>query len=142
MKVKIKKLTETARLPEYAHEGDIGADVFSDVTISIHPRSRAVVKTGIALAIDPEFSGYARVAPRSGLASRGIDVSAGVVDKGYRGEIGVVLVNNTDVSFHVNPGDKIAQLIFEIAGTGQFEEVSDLSETARGIGGFGSTGNF
>lgn len=140
MKVKVKKLTETARLPQYAHEGDIGADVFSDTTVSIHPRSRAVVKTGISLEIDPTFFGYARVAPRSGLASKGIDVSAGVVDKSYRGEIGVVLVNNTDRPFQVNPGDKIAQLIFEVAATAQFEQVGDLEATSRGDSGFGSTG--
>lgn len=140
MKIKVKKLTETATLPKYAHEGDIGADLFSDEYYQIHSGDRAIVKTGISLEVPSSFMGYVRVAPRSGLATKGLDVSAGVVDKSYRGEVGVVLVNNSKETFVIQRGDKIAQLIFEVAATGRFEEVTELGDTSRGSGGFGSTG--
>ena len=140
MRVKVKRLTETAILPQYAHEGDIGADLFSDHQLTIPPRSRGVVKTGLALEIPDSFTGYARVAPRSGLGSKGIDVAAGVIDRGYRGEVGVILINQTDLAFDVKYGDKIAQLIFEVADTAHFLEVEDLTQTKRGETGFGSTG--
>lgn len=140
MIVQIKKLTETAILPQYAHPGDIGADLFADKQVSIPPHTRAVVPTGISLEVPETFMGYVRVAPRSGLASKGIDVGAGVVDKAYRGEIGVVVVNHRDDTFEVKPGDKIAQLIFELAATASFSEVKELTQTERGTDGFGSTG--
>lgn len=140
MRVKVKKLTETARLPQYAHDGDIGADLFSDAQLTIPARSRAVVKTGLAFEMQESFYGYARIAPRSGLGSKGIDVAAGVVDKKFRGEIGVILINNTDIPFDVKVGDKIAQVIFEVADVGQFVEVTELNATERGTSGFGSTG--
>ena len=140
MRVKVKKLTETALLPKYAHDGDIGADLFSDDFTMIWPGERKVIKTGISLEVPDSFMGYVRIAPRSGLSSRGIDLSAGVVDKSYRGEIGVVVINNSKETFIVEKGHKIAQMIFEVATTARFEQVTELSDTERGDGGFGSTG--
>jgi dUTP pyrophosphatase len=82
---------------------------------------------------------YLRIAPRSSLASKGIDVAAGVVDEDYRGNITVIMVNTNDSSFVVNPGDKIAQMIVEQIVDTSITEVMELGETARGAGGFGST---
>eukprot|EP00958_Prasinococcus_capsulatus_P023990 scaffold3691_cov394-Prasinococcus_capsulatus_cf.AAC.10 len=100
---------------------------------------RALVKTGLSIAI-PQGT-YARIAPRSGLAYKsGIDVGAGVVDYDYRGEVGVILFNFGNEDFQVRKGDRIAQLILEKIATPEVVEVSDLDDTVRGEGGFGSTG--
>ena len=102
-------------------------------------RGRAMLKTDIAIAV-PSGT-YGRVASRSGLALKhGLDVGAGVIDEDYRGNVGVILFNHTDVDFIVAAGDRVAQLILEKIVTPDVEVVEDLSETARGGGGFGSTG--
>lgn len=105
----------------------------------IPARGKAVVKTDIQVEL-PEGC-YGRVAPRSGLAVKNfIDVGAGVIDEDYRGNVGVVLFNHSDVDFPVAKGDRIAQLICERIFYPTIEEVDDLSDTKRGAGGFGSTG--
>lgn len=102
-------------------------------------RGKALCKTDIAIAI-PEFT-YARVAPRSGLAwKNSIDVGAGVIDYDYRGNVGVILFNHSDIDFEVKRGDRIAQLILERISMADVQEVEELNETVRGTGGFGSTG--
>lgn len=134
----IKLLTQTAQIPKYADEFAIGADLYADEFTSIEPGRRKLISTGISIA--PKSFGYIRVAPRSGLSLRGIDVAAGVVDISFRGEYKVVLVNNSQAVFDVQRGDRIAQLIFEHASQMVFEQKDELSTTQRGEGGFGSSG--
>jgi len=138
--IKIKKLDPNARIPLRANPGDAGADLCSIEDITIPPRSRRLIQTGISLHIPDGY--YGRIAPRSGLAvHNGIDVLAGVVDSGYRGPIGVVLYNTEEnTEFHVNKGDRIAQIIFEQHWNFSFKEVDDLNDTDRSDGGFGSSG--
>ncbi len=141
----VKKLTESAKIPEKAHESDAGFDLFSDEDIIIPAQERKVVKTGIAVSLSfPEskdFSCYLRIAPRSGLsAKKGIDVFAGVVDIGYRGEILVCLFNSSKEPYEVLKGDKIAQMIPTIIYKTKIIEVDSLEEADRGEKGFGSSG--
>ena len=133
------KTSPEAKEPSQANFSDAGYDLFSTEELNLKPFERSVVKTGIKLAL-PEGH-YGRVAPRSGLAiKKGIDVLAGVIDSGYRGEIGVVLINLSSSDQTLNKGDKIAQLIIEKCYAVSFSEVSSLSDSARGEGGFGSSG--
>jgi dUTP pyrophosphatase len=105
----------------------------------IPARGKGLVKTDLSIAIPKDT--YARVAPRSGLAWKHfIDVGAGVVDSDYRGNVGVILFNHSDVDFEIKHGDRVAQLILERIATPEVVEVEDLDDTARGAGGFGSTG--
>jgi dUTP pyrophosphatase len=119
---------------------DAGMDICAAESYIIDPLERATVSTGVAIEIPEGY--YARVAPRSGLASKhGIDVLAGVVDSGYRGEIRVVLHNtDKDSHFHVLAGDRIAQIIIEKHYNFEIEEVESLSDSDRGSSGFGSSG--
>lgn len=139
--VKIKKLAEDAILPQYAHPGDAGADLFSCVHAEIAPGETCLVKTGIAIAL-PEGT-EAQVRPRSGLALKhGISVlnTPGTVDEGYRGEVGVILINHGKETFVVEKGMKIAQMVIKPVMRVEFEERDELPCSARGEGGFGSTG--
>lgn len=138
--IRIKKLHPNAKIPQRANATDAGADLHSIENITIPPRSRAIVQTGISIHIPDGY--YGRIAPRSGLAVKnGIDVLAGVVDSGYRGPVGVVLYNTDEnKEFHVNEGDRIAQIIFEQHWNFSFKEVDDLSDTDRSDRGFGSSG--
>ncbi|MDC1215658.1 dUTP diphosphatase [bacterium] len=105
----------------------------------IPARGKGLVKTDLSIAIPKDT--YARVAPRSGLAWKHfIDVGAGVVDYDYRGNVGVILFNHSDTDFAIQHGDRVAQLILERITTPEVVEVEDLDDTARGAGGFGSTG--
>ena len=115
-----------------------GYDVMSNVDCVIPARSRALIRTGISIAVPRGC--YGRVAPRSGLALKGKDVGAGVIDADYRGEVGVILINNSDEDFTVKPGDRVAQLIIEVILRPDIRVVSEIDETVRGSGGFGSTG--
>lgn len=141
MKVRYAKF---AQAPEgtlfRANPSDAGLDLCSSEDHTIHPGQRAAIPTGIAVEIPEGY--YGRVAPRSGLAVKhGIDVLAGVVDSGYRGEIKVVLINtDSKNSFDVRRGDRIAQLIIERHYNFELEEVDSLSDSARGSSGFGSSG--
>lgn len=137
--IKVKRLDGKAKIPTRAHMNDAGMDLCSTEKLVILPQTRKIIKTGIALQIPEGY--YGRVAPRSGLAANhGIDVFAGVIDCSYRGEICVILYNSDKNVLIVNEGDRIAQLIIEKYYNFPVEEVSDLSDTARGSGGFGSTG--
>ena len=141
MTVAFKKLVAEAQLPSYAHKGDAGMDLRSAVDIEIAPGARALVKTGLAMAL-PE--GYeAQVRPRSGLAlKQGVTVlnTPGTIDEGYRGEVGVILFNTGDAPFKVSVGDKIAQMVIAPVTRAEVVEVLELDGTERGAGGFGSTG--
>lgn len=139
--VSVKKLDVDAHIPTKAHDDDAGWDLYSNENTVIYPGEKAVIKTGIVLAIPRGY--YGRIAPRSGLAVKnGIDVLAGVVDAGYRNEIGVVLINHhTDNQFAITKGDRIAQVIFERVDPFELEEVLEFfNNTHRGMGGFGSSG--
>ena len=138
--VYIKKLEESAIIPTRATDSDAGYDLYSTNDGVVPARGRKVVGTGIAIAIPPGH--YGRVAPRSGLAvKRGIDVLAGVVDSGYRGEVGVVLQYLSDEDFPFKKGDRVAQLILEQCNTIGWVELDELEDSVRSDGGFGSTGN-
>ncbi len=141
MKIKIKKINDLARTPIRANLTDAGADLYSTESLIIPPLSRTLVKTGLIIEVPDNY--YGRIAPRSGLAFKnGIDVLAGVIDSGYRNEVGVILYNTDQFKgFEVKIGDRIAQLIIEAHYNFEFEETSQLSDTERGSGGFGSTGS-
>lgn len=138
--LKVVKLEKEARIPARSNSTDAGADLFSTEDVMVHPGDRKTVGTGIAMEIPEGF--YGRVAPRSGLAAKhGVDVLAGVVDSSYRGEIKVVLLNTDKYNtFHVEKGDRIAQLIIESHFNLPFLECESLGDSKRGSGGFGSTG--
>ena len=138
--VKINKLNSKAQTPSRATLSDAGYDLYSSESGSIPSNSRLIVKTGISIAIPPGY--YGRVAPRSGLAVKfGIDVLAGVIDSGYRGEIGVVLQNLSNDSFNFKEGERIAQLILEQCNSVEWIELDKLKDSQRSDGGFGSTGS-
>ena len=138
--VYIKKLEESAKIPTRATDLDAGYDLYSTNDGVVPARGRKVVGTGIAIAIPPPY--YGRVAPRSGLAvKKGIDVLAGVIDSGYRGEVGVVLQNLSDEDFPFKKGDRVAQLILEECNTISWVELKELEDSVRSDGGFGSTGS-
>ena len=141
MLVKFKKLSTTAKIPEYAHPTDSGMDLFSDRQMIIPAGGRALVPTGVAVALPPNTEGQVR--SKSGLALKsGIMVlnSPGTIDTNYRGEIGVILFNTSDQDYEVAMGQKIAQLVVCPFYTCATIEVDDLDSTDRGNGGFGSTG--
>ena len=141
MKLKVFLHSELAKLPKRADEGAAGYDLTSIENISIPPKSRSLISTGLSIQL-PMYS-YGRIAPRSGLSVKGLDVGAGVIDESFRGIIKVLLINNNDKDFVVNVGDRIAQLLVEPIYYPDVETVSsleDLSSTTRGDGGFGSTG--
>ena len=140
-KLRVRLLTPTATLPAYAHPGDAGLDLCANVAMSIEPGESKLVGTGISIELPPDTE--AQVRPRSGLALKhAITVlnTPGTIDFGYRGEIGVILINHGRARFDVVPGMKIAQLVVSPCVTVTVEEVGALSGTARGHGGFGSTG--
>ena len=140
--VLITRLDPAVPLPGYARHGDAGADLCAAEDIDLAPGERAVVRTGIAIALPEGYAGF--VHPRSGLAARhGITLvnAPGTVDAGYRGEIKVILLN-TDLAKAVSlrRGDRIAQLVVQRVENVTFREVPALPESARGDNGFGSTG--
>jgi len=128
--------------PLYAHPGDAGADLVSTIDVALAPGERALIPTGISIALPDGFVAF--VMPRSGLAAKhgvGLLNSPGTIDAGYRGEISVVMINSDPVdSFSVAVGDRIAQLVIQPMIRARFVTVTELPGTARGVGGFGSTG--
>ena len=142
--ISITRLDPGLPAPTYAHPGDAGADLRSAVDLTLQPGERALVPTGLALALPEGYVGL--VHPRSGLAARhGISVvnAPGTIDAGYRGEIQVCLVNtDTREPFGVRRGDRIAQLVVQRFETAAFIEVDALPGSVRGAGGYGSTGGF
>lgn len=143
MKILLKKLHRGALLPEYQTEHSAGMDLAAciDEPVVLPPHGRAVIPTGIAITL-PE--GYeAQIRGRSGLAAKfGIMPANGVgtIDADYRGEIGVILLNTSTEPFTVEPDMRVAQLVVARYERAEWVEVDDLEETARGAGGFGSTG--
>lgn len=144
LRIEVVRLDPGLPLPTYAHVGDAGADLHATLDVRLGPGERALVPTGIALAIPPGYVGL--VHPRSGLAARhGLSVlnTPGTVDAGYRGEITVLLVNLDPVApVELRRGDRIAQLVVQRVEQASFVQVDTLPATARGDGGYGSTGGF
>jgi len=133
------KLSDSAKAPTRGSAKAAGYDLYSAEEATIEPGKRKLVATDIQIEVPSGC--YGRVAPRSGLAVKhGIDVGAGVVDEDYRGNVKVLLFNFGDTEFKVAPGDRIAQLVLERIIYADLEELPSLDETARGAGGFGSTG--
>ena len=130
--------------PSYAHAGDAGADLMTTVDVRLLPGERQLVPTGVALALPQGYVGL--VHPRSGLAARhgvGIVNAPGTIDAGYRGEVSVLLVNlDRETPVDLRRGDRIAQLVVQRVDRARFVEVESLPESARGGGGYGSTGGF
>ena len=141
MLLRITKIHADAIIPHYAHPGDAGMDVYSIEDILIPPGETALVRTGLKIAV-PE--GYeAQVRPKSGLALKyalSLANAPGTIDSGYRGEVGVILINHGKEAFHVAHHSKIAQLVIAPVVQAEVVEVESLDETTRGEGGFGSTG--
>ena len=142
LEILITKLDQQAVIPTYATLGDAGADLYSISEVTLGPGERALIKTGIAIAIPLGFVGL--VHPRSGLGLKsGVSVvnTPGTIDSGYRGEIGVVLINHDlEKSFTVKKGDRIAQLVIQKVENVQFKLVSELPDSQRSTGGYGSSG--
>ena len=142
--VQIRRLDPAAPLPSYAHPGDAGADLCAATDVRLEPGERALVPTGIAIALPEGYVGL--VHPRSGLATRhGLSIvnTPGTVDAGYRGEVKVTLVNlDPREPIELRRGDRIAQLVIQRVEQARFVEVSELPDSVRGAGGHGSTGGF
>jgi len=143
MRIPVRRLDPSLPLPSTAHEGDAGYDLRAREAAVLAPGGgRAAVPTGVAVAIPPGWAGL--VLPRSGLAIRhGVSClnAPGLIDAGYRDEIRVILVNHDPTEpFKIEAGDRIAQLVIQAVETIEWAEVDDLGESARGLGGFGSTG--
>lgn len=141
--IRIKKTSETATIPTKAHDSDAGWDLYADEDVIINPNTQRLISTGISMEIPDGTVGL--IWPRSGLAvKKGVDVFAGVVDSGYRGEVKVCLFNAGSVwstpRVEIAKGDRIAQILFQHVPRFQLEEVFDLEEADRGEGGFGSSG--
>jgi len=139
MEIQIKRLKPHAKLFSYAHKGDAGADVYSAEEYLLIPGQRRTISTGIAVAIPEGYVGL--VWGKSGIASRnGVTTLAGVIDSGYRGEVGIVLANLGEEPFRIERGMKVAQFLIQKVESVEFIEAEELDQTTRGEGGFGSTG--
>jgi dUTP pyrophosphatase len=142
LQVLITRLDPSIPLPTYAKGGDAGADIVTRIDVTLQPGERALVPTGIAIALPDGY--VALVHPRSGLAIKhGVTMvnAPGTVDAGYRGELQCIMINHDlkeAITFH--KGDRIAQLVIQKVERAEFVEVKDLPGSGRGVGGFGSTG--
>lgn len=143
LQVKRVRANSDLPLPQFESDGASGLDLRADVseTLTLKPGERTLVPTGLAMAIPQGYE--AQVRPRSGLAlKKGISMvnTPGTIDADYRGEIGVILINHSNEDFQIARGDRIAQLVIQKVYHPQIVEVTELDETERGEGGFGSTG--
>lgn len=139
--VLVERIDKDLPLPEYQHNTDAGMDLIARKSDIIVPDEWALIKGNIKVAIPQGYAGF--VYPRSGLALReGITVlnADGVIDSGYRGEVGVILINHGKDIFHVERGDRIAQFIVQEISKVKWQEVDDIGDSERGEGGFGHTG--
>jgi dUTP pyrophosphatase len=144
LEIAVRRLDTGLPLPAYAHPGDAGADLVTAVDVTLAPGERALVPTGIAIALPEGYVAF--VQPRSGLAARhGLSIvnTPGTIDAGYRGEISVLLVNlDPRDPVELRRGDRIAQLVVQRFETATFVAVEELPGSVRGAGGYGSTGGF
>jgi len=142
MEIKVERVNKDIELPKYQHFGeDAGLDLHAAEELTIKSGEYKLIKTGLKIAVPRGYAAF--VYPRSGLAlKKGVTVlnADGVIDSGYRGEVGVILINHGTEDFNVNFNDRIAQLIIQQVNTIEWNEVESLSESQRGEGGFGHTG--
>ncbi len=139
MQIKIKKLNPDAIIPNYAHLGDAGLDLFSLETYKLQPQERRAFAIGISIELEPGY--VSLIKDKSGLAiNHGVHTLAGVIDSGYRGEYKIILINHGVEPYIIKKGDKIAQLLIVPVIQAEINVVDNLSTTSRGNGGFGSTG--
>jgi dUTP pyrophosphatase len=138
--LKVRKVRPGARLPAFQHPGDAGLDLFSAVDEVLAAGELKAVPTGLQLAVPEGHAGL--IWDKSGISLHGVHRLAGVVDAGYRGEVKVVMINLGKEPFVIKQGMKIAQLLVQPVTAAEVTEVSDLDDTARGEGGFGSTGRY
>ncbi|MBI1999274.1 MAG: dUTP diphosphatase [Parcubacteria group bacterium] len=137
--IRIKKLKNDAVTPNYAHEGDAGMDLFAAEKVVLRSHERAQVKTGIAMEIPKGYVGL--VWDKSGLSQKhGLKTLGGVVDAGYRGEVVVGVANISNETYTIEKGHKVAQMLIQKVESPEVVEAAELSDSARGDGGFGSTG--
>ena len=142
VRINVKLLDNSLPLPDYAHKGDAGLDLYSTIDITLKPLERKMIPTGIKVAIPEGYAGF--VQPKSGLAiNKGLSLvnTPGLVDSGYRGEINAIVINlDSKNDIQIKRGDKICQLVIQKIESVDIEVTEDLDETSRGEGGFGSTG--
>ena len=141
MRIPLLKLDVDLPTPSHSHPGDAGTDLYSRIDTELGPGERRTVPTGIAVAVPAGYAGL--VVPRSGLAARqgiGVVNGPGLLDSGFRGEVGVILVNHGQEPVAIERGDRIAQLVVIPVVAQEFVEVDELPPSPRGDGGFGSTG--
>jgi dUTP pyrophosphatase len=141
MKLKVKKIHFDAKTPEYAHPGDAGLDLFSIEEAKLLPGSSRLIRTGIIIELPDGME--AQIRPRSGLALKHqvtVLNAPGTIDAGYRGEVGVIIINHGKEAFHIHKGMKIAQMIIQRVLRVEVEVVDELSDSQRGADGFGSSG--
>lgn len=139
--IKIKLLDKTISVPQYAHSGDAGLDLYSAIDCSLKPFERKKIPTGVKVSIPKGYAGF--VQPRSGMALKngiGMINAPGLIDSGYRGEICAILMNyDPDNTFYIKKGDKICQMVIKKVEDVNLRVVEELDKTDRGEGGFGST---
>jgi dUTP pyrophosphatase len=142
MKMKVRKVHPDAILPKYTREGDAGMDIYTIEEYTLKPGERKLFKTGISYEMEPGF--VSLIWDRSGLAiNHGITTLGGVIEHTYRGELGIILLNTSDVEYHVEKGDKIANMLIQPIVTASIEELKEddnFSESPRGKNAFGSSG--
>ncbi len=142
LEIIVQKLNADVKMPSYAHEGDAGLDLYSTIEHTLQPGERALIPTGLKMAIPSGYEGQVR--PKSGLALKhGITVlnTPGTVDAPYRGEVGVILINlDSKIPYEIKKGEKVAQMVFNKVEYASFTEAEELAATTRGEGGYGSTG--
>ena len=139
MNIRIKKMHPDGKTPVYVQPGDVAMDLFSRETKTLQPGERALFFIGYAFEIPSGHAGL--IWDRSGLSNKqGLKLLGGVIDSNYRGEIAVGLVNLSQAAYTITAGDRVAQMLIQPVENPTLEEVAELSETVRGVGGFGSTG--
>ncbi len=138
MIIKIKRLHPDAKLPSYAHPGDVGMDLYAMEEYVVAPSAHVRIPNGVALEFPVGFA--AIVKDKSSISKAGLHTMGGVFDAGYRGEYNIHLVNLSDTTYTIEKGDKVAQLVIIPVEIVDLEEVSELSDSARGTSAFGSTG--
>jgi dUTP pyrophosphatase len=141
MKLKIQRTVDDIKMPNYANPGDAGMDIYSSVSMVLKPGEHKLIPTGIKIALPKGHE--AQIRPKSGLALKhGLSIvnTPGTIDEGYRGEIGVIVINHGKEDFEVKKNEKIAQMVINKVECLEVEEVENLDQTDRGEGGFGSSG--
>jgi len=136
--IEVKKLSDSARLPTKGNPDDAGWDLYTNESVTIPSGATVLVSTGIAIALPKGYAGL--IWDRSSMGVKGVHRHAGVIDSGYRGHIKICLHNTTKKPYHIENGDRVAQLLIQEISTFELYEVEELDLTGRGFGGFGSTG--